>query len=84
MHLFHELKKIENQFDVTKFTDFLQNLLPGRIAGLWHTENDNVADRAKIENGESKLLYGEEKIEENINNLRFEISLESVIQTNPR
>jgi tRNA/tmRNA/rRNA uracil-C5-methylase (TrmA/RlmC/RlmD family) len=34
---------IEN-FDLKAFTDFLLNLHPGRIAGLWHTINDNVAD----------------------------------------
>jgi 23S rRNA (uracil-5-)-methyltransferase RumA len=54
-----------------------------RIAGIQHTVNDNVADRAKIENVDSKLLYGNAKIEEKINDLRFEISMESFFQTNP-
>ncbi len=73
----------ERQFDVSKFADFLQNLLPGRIAGLWHTENDNVADRAKIENGTSKLIFGKEVIEEVLSGLTFQISMESFFQTNP-
>ncbi len=74
---------VDKQFDVSKFADFLQNLLPGRIAGLWHTENDNVADRAKIENGTSKLIFGQEVIEEVLSGLTFQISMESFFQTNP-
>jgi 23S rRNA (uracil-5-)-methyltransferase RumA len=74
---------VDNQFDVSKFADFLQKLLPGRIAGLWHTENDNVADRAKIENGTSKLVFGQEVIEEVLSGLTFQISMESFFQTNP-
>ena len=73
---------IEN-FDLKAFTDFLLTLHPGRIAGLWHTINDNVADRAKIENGSSTLLYGSPVIEEELSGLRFQISMESFFQTNP-
>ncbi len=73
----------DKQFNVSHFADYLQNLLPGRIAGLWHTENDNVADRAKIENGTSKLIFGEEVIEEVLSGLTFQISMESFFQTNP-
>ena len=58
-------------------------MLPGRIAGLWYTENDNVADRAKIENGTSKLIFGQEVIEEVLSGLTFQISMESFFQTNP-
>ena len=71
------------QFDVNAFAAFLQELHPGRIAGLWHTVNDNVADRAKIENGHSKLIFGQEVIEEALAGLRFQISMESFFQTNP-
>jgi 23S rRNA (uracil-5-)-methyltransferase RumA len=73
---------LEN-FDLQAFTSFLLALHPGRIAGLWHTINDNVADRAKIENGSSTLLYGEPVIEEELSGLRFQISMESFFQTNP-
>jgi len=71
------------QFDVNVFAAFLQELHPGRMAGLWHTVNDNVADRAKIENGHSKLIFGQEVIEEALAGLRFQISMESFFQTNP-
>lgn len=73
----------DKAFDIQAFADFLQQLLPGRIAGLWHTENDNVADRAKIENGTSKLIFGQEVIEEVLSGLTFQISMESFFQTNP-
>ena len=40
--------------------------------------------RAKIENGEWKLLYGEQVIVERLLDLDFEISMESFFQTNPK
>lgn len=72
-----------DQFKIQEFADFLQQLHPGRIAGLWHTINDNVADRAKIENGHSSLIFGQPVIEEELAGLRFQISMESFFQTNP-
>lgn len=72
------------KFDAPAFGQFLKKKFGGRIAGLWHTINDNVADRAKIENGTSTLLFGEPKIEEELLGLRFEISMESFFQTNPQ
>jgi 23S rRNA (uracil1939-C5)-methyltransferase len=71
-------------FDINSFSSFLQDLLGKRLAGLIHTINDNVADRSKIENGSSKLIYGKEKIIEQLNDLFFEISMESFFQTNPK
>ncbi|MGV3632634.1 MAG: 23S rRNA (uracil(1939)-C(5))-methyltransferase RlmD [Bacteroidota bacterium] len=71
------------QFDVRAFSRFLQEMLGVRLAGFQHTINDNVADRAKIENGQNQLLYGEEKIIEELLGLKFEISMESFFQTNP-
>lgn len=75
-----ELKK----FDIPAFAQFMQDLMGERIAGLWHTVNDNVADRAKIENGNSTLLFGTPKINETLLGLTFEISMESFFQTNPK
>ena len=71
-------------FDVFSFSNYLQKLLGERLAGFIHTINDNVADRSKIENGSSKLIFGKEKIIEKINDLLFEISMESFFQTNPK
>lgn len=71
-------------FNRNEFVDFVLNLFGERIAGIQHTVNDNVADRAKIENGESKLLYGKPVVEETLSGLNFEISMESFFQTNPK
>ncbi len=72
------------KFDAPAFGQFIQDLMGDRIAGLWHTVNDNVADRAKIENGSSTLLFGTPKINEELLGLTFEISMESFFQTNPK
>lgn len=71
-------------FDVNAFSAFLQQILGKRLAGFQHTINDNVADRAKIENGQNQLIYGEEKVIEELLGLHFEISMESFFQTNPK
>lgn len=70
-------------FDVDAFSVFLQNKLGSRLAGFQHTINDNVADRAKIENGQWRLVYGQPVIIEKLLGLEFEISMESFFQTNP-
>ncbi len=72
------------KFDVQKFSSFLVQLLGKRLAGLQHTVNDNVADRAKIENGTNQLVYGDSKVVEQLSGLFFEISMESFFQTNPK
>lgn len=71
-------------FDVQIFADYLIELFGKRIAGIQHTINDDVADRAKIENGENKLIYGDPIVIEKILGLAFEISMESFFQTNPK
>ena len=71
-------------FNLEAFGSFLKQLFGNRIAGLLHTINDNVADRAKIENGNSQLLFGENFIEEELLGLRFQMSMESFFQTNPK
>ena len=72
------------KFDRTAFANFMQELLGDRLAGLQHTINDDVADRAKIENGQNQLLYGEPVVLETVLGLDFEISMESFFQTNPK
>jgi 23S rRNA (uracil1939-C5)-methyltransferase len=72
------------KFDLKGFSEFLQAKLGNRLAGFLHTVNDNVADRAKIENGESNLLFGKPIVVEKLLGLEFEISMESFFQTNPK
>lgn len=73
-----------DKFDADAFGKKLKELFGERIAGFQHTVNDNVADRAKIENGSWRLVFGEEKIIEELLGLHFEISMESFFQTNPK
>lgn len=71
-------------FDLLAFSNFIKELMGNRIAGLLHTINDNVADRAKIENGQSTLLFGDDIIEEELLGLKFQMRMESFFQTNPK
>ena len=70
-------------FDADAAGQKLREIYGNRIAGFQHTINDNVADRAKIENGTWRLIFGEEKVVEKLLDLEFEISMESFFQTNP-
>ncbi|MBI2259561.1 MAG: 23S rRNA (uracil(1939)-C(5))-methyltransferase RlmD [Flavobacteriia bacterium] len=72
------------RFDSKAFVEYLLSLFDHRIAGILHTINDDVADRNKIENGSTKLLYGQDILTEKISDLYFEISMESFFQTNPK
>jgi len=71
-------------FDADAAGTYLRELFGDRIAGFQHTINDNVADRAKIENGTWRLVFGEDKVVETLLGLEFEISMESFFQTNPK
>lgn len=72
------------KFDKAQVVAFLKEKLGNRLAGVWHTINDNIADRAKIENGTSELLFGDSVVVEKMLGLSFEISMESFFQTNPK
>lgn len=71
-------------FDSKAFVEKVLALFGDRMAGIQHTINDDVADRSKIENGSTKLLFGKSTIEEKIGGLSFQISMESFFQTNPK
>ncbi len=71
-------------FDALAFAEMLKNLLGERLAGVIHTINPNTGDRIDPLLGKTILLFGEPKIVEVINGLRFEISMTSFFQTNPR
>lgn len=72
------------QFDAKAFSDFAVQLLGKRLAGLLMTCNTNTGDRVDPLSGSTKLLYGVPKITENIHGLKFEISMNSFFQTNPK
>ena len=54
------------------------------MAGFIHTINPDIGDRVEPLNGSSRLIFGESKIVEEILGLKFEISMTSFFQTNPR
>lgn len=72
------------KFDIQGFLDVLKGILGKRLAGLLHTLNDDTGDRTIGANLKGKLVYGKEKIIEQILGLNFEISMQSFFQTNPK
>lgn len=71
-------------FDMQGFIGLLKEILGARFAGLLHTVNDSIGDRIQATDGSCKLVYGEEKIIEQVLGLNFEISMQSFFQTNPK
>ena len=72
------------KFDLDKFSSFLVELFGDRVAGLLHTINDEVGDRTLATTGSIDLVYGKDKIIEELLGLNFEISMKSFFQTNPK
>lgn len=72
-----------DRFDNKLFVNKLLEIYGDRIAGVIHTINDDVADRAKLEHGPSDMIYGKHLIVEELLGLKFEISMQSFFQTNP-
>ena len=75
--------ELEN-FDLQKFTSFLRGIFGDRLAGLLHTINDETGDRTIATAGTIDLVYGKDKIVEELLDLNFEISMKSFFQTNPK
>ena len=72
------------KFDMDGFVALLKELFGNRLAGLLHTINDEIGDRTLATTGQSRLVYGKDKIVENLLGLNFEISMKSFFQTNPK
>ena len=72
------------QFDLKAFADFLKDIFGARLAGLLHTINDETGDRTIATSGSLELVYGKDKIVEELLGLNFEISMKSFFQTNPK
>jgi 23S rRNA (uracil-5-)-methyltransferase RumA len=72
------------KFDLNKFSEFLKGILGNRLAGLLHTVNDETGDRTIATSGSIDLVYGKDKIVEELLGLNFEISMKSFFQTNPK
>ncbi|WP_406683978.1 23S rRNA (uracil(1939)-C(5))-methyltransferase RlmD [Seonamhaeicola sp. MEBiC1930] len=72
------------KFNLNDFANYLVELFGDRVAGFLHTINDEIGDRTIATTGRIKLIYGENKIVEELLNLNFEISMKSFFQTNPK
>ncbi len=71
-------------FDMEGFVALFRKLFGTRLAGILHSVNDEVGDRTLASTGHSRVVYGKEKIVENLLGLDFEISMKSFFQTNPK
>ena len=72
------------KFDLKGFVELMKSLFAERLSGILHTLNDDIGDRVQPLEGESKLIFGEDKIEEDMLGLKFDISMQSFFQTNPK
>ncbi|NVK51564.1 MAG: 23S rRNA (uracil(1939)-C(5))-methyltransferase RlmD [Flavobacteriaceae bacterium] len=72
------------KFDLQKFAQLLKDIFGNRLAGLLHTINDETGDRTIATSGSLELVYGKDKIVEELLGLNFEISMKSFFQTNPK
>jgi len=70
-------------FDLSVFSELLVSLFGDRVAGLLHTANDETGDRTIATSGKIRLIYGQDKLVEELLGLQFEISMKSFFQTNP-
>lgn len=73
-----------DEFDLDGFIATAKELWGDRIQGILHTINDDKGERVEARAGQSKVVYGEEKVSEQINGLNFSISMSSFFQTNPK
>lgn len=71
-------------FEKEEFVKMVLSLWGNRIAGIIHTINNDEGDRVDPLNGSTECLFGQKKIIESILNLKFEISMQSFFQTNPK
>lgn len=69
-------------FDLEGFKTLMMDILGDRLSGLLHTINDDRGDRPNTSDGHRTLVYGKDTLVEEINGLKFSISLESFFQTN--
>ena len=71
-------------FDSKAFVSTIKNLFGDRLAGILLTVNNEANDGPQSRFGHEELLYGTDVITEELLGLRFEISMQSFFQTNPK
>jgi len=81
-----ELVTSSNNIKKFKPQDFIKKIIEihkDRVEGIIHTINDNISDRINYDDVNSKIIFGNNKITEEILHLDFEIYMSSFFQTNP-
>ena len=74
-------KKMEEKANWTELVEILKNLdLSAKLCGVIHIINDGLAD--VVQSDETRILFGDEYIYEELLGLRFKISVFSFFQTN--
>jgi len=71
-------------FDKQAFVDCVTGIFGDRVAGILLTINSSLGERAHNDKNDYEMLFGENKIEENLLGLNFEVSMQSFFQTNPK
>lgn len=72
-----------DRFPMEDFVELLKSELGDRLAGVYHTLNDETGDRVEPSRGSLKLIHGDPVLTEEICGLHFEMSMTSFFQTNP-
>ena len=74
-------KEMEEKANLTELVEILENLdLSAKLCGVIHILNDGLAD--VVQSDETRILFGDEYIYEELLGLRFKISVFSFFQTN--
>ena len=74
-------KEMEEKANWTELVEILENLdLSAKLCGVIHILNDGLAD--VVQSDETRILFGDEYIYEELLGLRFKISVFSFFQTN--
>lgn len=71
------------EFDIEGFKDLLRAKWGARLEGLLHTVNDDTGERVEARDGQRRLVFGREHLEETLNGLTFHVQMPSFFQTNP-
>jgi 23S rRNA (uracil-5-)-methyltransferase RumA len=73
-----------SDFDSNGFVNVCREVLGDRLAGIIHTISDSESDHGKLDEGQNRLLYGRDYLEESLHGLHFRISMQSFFQPNPK
>ncbi len=73
-----------DDFDKNGFVQKLIELYGDRLKGILHIINDSQGERSYNDDNTYQMLFGENKINEDLLGLSFDVSMQSFFQTNPK